>query len=73
MAVQFMDLAEVSVPCLLLDLCLMELESDHQLWVLLTSGVLRTCSNHWSQGIIRKDCFQFKYISLVLFTKMKMF
>lgn len=56
MVVQFMDLAEkVSVPCVLLDLCLMELESDHQLWVLLTSGSLRTCTNHWSQGTTGKD------------------
>jgi len=31
-AVQFMDIAKkVSVPCLVLDLCLMELQSGHQL------------------------------------------
>lgn len=69
--VQFMDFAEkVSVPCLLLDLYFIELESDGQLWVLLTSGVLTACTNYWSQGTTEKGCFQFKYISLVVFQTM---
>lgn len=73
MVVQFMDLAEkVSVPYVLLDLCLMELESDHQLQVLLSFEVLRACTNLWSQGTAGKDCFQFNYISLGLFWKIKM-
>lgn len=45
---------------------------NHHLWVLLTSGVLKTYKSCWSHSTTGKGYFQFKYVSLVLFPERKM-